>query len=360
MSERYPVEQGATLDIRARWYRKVSLRVIAADTGRDLRNVHLVYGMGWPENEQPHPGAEAVGEAESLRGDSPLLLPVPEHGYLGGTHTYFAHCPGYAWGRIKVHPRAGGERVLRLAPGGDLSIRINTADLDESAVLRVRHGEKDIPFFEHPLKGRVDLEIIALPGGPWRIALELGEWWRDPIVLATAEVEVVPGSKAEVVLSPADLPTPDRVLFSGEIFLPPEWDLDHPQLRVALLDPPRGGMKDSFSLVGSQVTAAPDREGFFRFDAGMVQPGRYKVAVCEPAWVTSVLVGDRGATDIRIDVPPALRGRLPSCHVREGNPAAGGPGGSGSLPTEIPGADRFLPVGPGSFRALRGGPRGAL
>ena len=59
-------------------------------------------------------------------------------------------------------------------------------------------------------------------------------------------------------------------------------------------------------------------------------------------------------------VPPAFPGRLPSCHVRAGNPAAGGPGGSGALPTEISGADRFLPVGPGSLRAVRSGPRGVL
>jgi hypothetical protein len=285
------------LELLARWPTDSILHVRDRISGRELAPVLVVTIDDWLMGEFGHPGIKA-GAARDL-GPSPVTL--PRNTLREGPNPLFARSPGYAWGRIEIDQARGGERFLLLDQAGELEVEIVGTVSDLGAKLRL-YSSEFTPIFEQEIVGETRVSIEDIAPGSYRVTAQVGEFFKDPLVLGEATAEVVAGGNTRVELVLAAQAKRVTVPLAGTLFLPEEWKLDEFQLELELLDTPLGGW-DGHIPIGSDemVVTAP---GVRSWKAGPVQPGRYEAKLGELAFSTVFEVGPSGLTDARIEVPP--------------------------------------------------------
>lgn len=295
---RLPVPETRWLAVRARWPEESVLHVRDQETGAELAPVSLVEVEDWPAAQFGHPGAAAERARDA--GPSPLRLPIDEE--MQDTRTFFARSPGYAWGRIEIDERLGGERFLELAPAGELEVRFEGTVSDPGTRLRL-YGTDPAPTFERALSDASPVKVEALAPGTYRLAVEIGNYWQDPLVVGETPVEIVAGTRTSAHLRLEAVEGPQRVPLAGVLVLPEEWELGEFELDFALLDTALGGDDGTFSIASTDMVP-PRGGGIRRWSSEGVQPGAWSVELRELGFSTALRVGPEGERDARIEIPP--------------------------------------------------------
>lgn len=302
-NERFPVPETRTLRIVARWPPSSVLLVRDRASGRDLAPVLVAEVDAWPQSEFRHPGQDAE-QARDL-GPSPVTLPASE--WDSGERILHVRSPGHAWARVVIDESRGGERLVLLDPSGTLEVVVRGEVSDPGAKLRL-YAASHAPVAELDLPGQEVLVIDALAPGTYRVVGQIGQYWSQPLELGTTSAEVTAGQRARVVLVLAATPQRIVVPLKGTLLVPEEWQLDHFQIELELLDVPLGGWEGRTSVDRSSMT--PDGPGRYRWSAGKVQPGRYEVELEELGFIDVLEVGSQGLTDAWIEVAPPCNVRV--------------------------------------------------
>jgi hypothetical protein len=291
--------------------------VVDAATGRDLDDVTVLRAAKWPREDLTHPGGSGEGRVIVRSAASPVTLPASAE--RPSCRTLLVGAPQHAWARVELHREPGGERLVRLEPGASLEVVIAGSDPAVRVVLRVSRAgaesRKPLAELDPPARGATRLD--GLPAGRLRVALEIGDWWREPRVLAEAEVELRPGETTPLTLRPEAVEVPALAPLSGLVVIPEAWEIDQPFLSVHLRDPLLAGGRET---VYPRLVETDDPE-IWRFDAGDVQPGRYRAEVHECPWEVVFVVPPGGLSGLRIEVPPPGRVVVTVLDAATGEPA---------------------------------------
>lgn len=296
---RFPLPDTRWLVLRARWPSESLLHVRDQTTGAELAPVSMVEVEDWPAAQFGHPGS-AAAEARDF-GPSPLRIPTDAQRL--DTRTFFARSPGYAWGRIEIDERLGGERFLGLQPAGELEVRLEGNVTDPGTRLRL-YGIEHAPVFERTLSDASPVAIDALVPGSYRLAVEIGNYWQDPLVLAETSVDVLAGVRTPALLRLEALEEPASVPFAGVLVLPEEWELGEFELVFELLDTVLGGGEGSFSIASRDMVPPGGAGGIRHWSSESVQPGTYAVQLRSLGFSAVLRVGPEGERNARIEVPP--------------------------------------------------------
>lgn len=300
------------VEVRARFRRPTTLRVLAAESRTDLSAIVLVASPPSHDREE-HPGAafESLVRARDLTSpiDLTSLLTRPRP---SGKQRWFVGVDGRAWGSIDIDFDLGGEFLIELAHGGDLEIAVTHQDPASFAVLRLRRPGRPVPSLTTSMKKDAVIRLSGLAPGPLEIRAEIGDWFDDPIVLASAQVEIVAGSRAFASLELARAPAVEIADIAGTLLVPAEWDDERPSAMLAFIGTPLGGI-DGQRWIAPSATESP-RAGVraFRWHVERVQVGRHEFSVTNPPFTTAIEVPAGGRADYVIEIPPPceLRVRL--------------------------------------------------
>src|SRR5262249_37575861 len=133
-------------------------------------------------------------------GKSPLVIPAPDTIRVGGTEKLWVRARGHAWQSVEVFLADGGEREVRLYRGCSVKVKVAGEVPRQSGKVALRLYKSSA---REPALAEFDgsTEVIdELAAGTYEFRLELGEWYRNPQVLARATVSVKAGDSAEVEL----------------------------------------------------------------------------------------------------------------------------------------------------------------
>lgn len=344
--KRMPIPDNGFLSLEVRWPPETRLRVLAADMGADLRNIELVSGLGFKKKWDNHPGAYTHRNIIFEDASSPITLGKTNkelHSIGYGKKTYFARSPGYAWGPVRVDVHRGGEYILKLHPCGELGVSVVGLDPGARPVLRLRRASEETSFeiaenlpesvrdqlpvsvldelaksipedpyagwdhspaFEQILTSDRPMVVDSLAEGRYLVTAEIGNSFHEPLILGKEEVEILSRQRSNVVLRLTAAPERISVPLKGILIMPLAWELDEFFLRVGLLDTPLGHTPKRRFFQSNNLSRMEGREDVYRWNAGKVQPGNYKIWVEPPNYVTTIEVGSEGDTNAVINVPP--------------------------------------------------------
>jgi hypothetical protein len=189
-TEKIPLSAHEPATVRVRLSRPTILRVVDAVTGLDLLDITLVLAEAFPRDHLAHPGVygEEREERRSVSSPTEIALPGPRERW----QTYLVGSPGYAWQSVKLDRGLGGERRVLLSPGGGVDVKIAGPGLDRGPVLRLSRADAKSrqPVAEVSAGKRDRIRLDGLLDGWYRVAIELGKWFKNPRVLAETEVEI--------------------------------------------------------------------------------------------------------------------------------------------------------------------------
>ena len=303
--DRVPVPGDGTLHIRARWAPVARLRVKAADTGADLTGIEVVSGRDFDVGDQDHPGPCSPEDVVLADARSPIEFGHEEEDVKAGTRKYWVRAPGYAWGRIAIDHRSGGERVLVLEPAAGVEVSLAGLRPGSRAVVRLREciegareerrsllqelrralgkvegvseasldaadvdleeklaGVELTPMARDILEKMEDLNterfvveaapdadgsarIEGVAPGRYRLTVEIGSRWRKPAALAEAVVDLGAGEIERVSLALKEPPArPSPVPVAGTLRVPEAWGPIRPRIRLHARDADEGDGDD--------------------------------------------------------------------------------------------------------------------
>lgn len=281
------------------------LRVVDAMTGADLSDVTVLCLPDDGDHEFLHPGAWSATSCLAWTAASPMKLPGIGEGFLLDRVPFHVGHADHEWMRVVVDMRTGGERLVPLRRAGSVDVRWTGAVPPASARLRIYPVEDPGNVLaEFALPPEQPLTVSGLPAGPFRIAIEVGPWWREPTVLGTEPVDVVAGIRAGVTLGlvPHEPATP--VPLAGTLHLAEGWEFDMLHLGIERQEPSEDVLPRWRTLLPGQGLERVDGErDVWRFDAGHVVPGLYQLTVQEVQVRRSVRLGTDGERALRIEVP---------------------------------------------------------
>jgi hypothetical protein len=298
--QQFPLPADGRLALRARWPAQSLLHVRDRLSAAELNPVWLVPVTGWFESDFLHPGVAARNAKDF--GPSPVSLSA-EHGVGSPRRTLYASSPGYAWGKIQIDDKLGGERILLLDRGGDLDIRLHGSVEEPNLVLRMLVNEFDV-VFEIPVNKRESLEVNGLLPGSYTLHAQIGEFWKEPLELGTTQVEIVAGQSTLAELTIQAPQRAARVPLAGTLRIPAEWELGSFALRFELQGTDLGGGSGQFRIPREQMQSVAESPTLYSWKAPDVQPGRYEVLLPDLAFSVVLDVPAQGLVDVRIEVPP--------------------------------------------------------
>ena len=265
---------------------------------------------GWPFDEYQHPGRVSEDLKRITDGVSPLELEPKTYEATRNVTTLLVHSPGFAWTPIRIDLSQGGERELRLEPGGNVEIVILGELPKRGALLRLRQaGETaSVPFGEFPAKVGAPLEINALPLGPYHASVEVGNWFDDPARLGGIDIEVRAERREhyELLLDPPKKPV--FATLAGTLVVPPEWELESFQLSTEL-DGTGDGDSDR-TLTRTELTAAEGSDDTWSFEFDRLPTGTYLLEFSSGGYPpiveysVPVELPAGGIGDLRLEIPP--------------------------------------------------------
>lgn len=372
----YALDEGPIV-IRGTWPDSMRLDVLSAETGAHLANLRVVRQQGWRDDGKGHPGKTSAGQIVLEGGASPLELTPSANEAVSESTTYLVGSPGFAWKAIHLNFKAGGDRELRLDPGGDLLVEVVGRLPGRPGQLRLwKSSEAESrPFAEVPVRKAGAVAIDSLQVGKYRVRLEVGDWFDDPLNLGELEVDIVAGERAtyELILEPP--PELVNAPLAGVVVVPSAWELETFRIRAELDGTDATGGEVYVEVTKQEMTALEQEEDAWAFDFGALPTGEYDLLVTTGGWNAVVEYGLRvtleasGTRDVRIEVPPPASVILTLTENTTGEPAAissmhwgaltGGRGHASSLITLSPVADgRFefrAPLGEISLGAFGSG-----
>ena len=308
--ESVPVPDDGVFDVEVRWLAALLLHVRARADGRALDGCTVLADVPRPRDGMDHPGDGSLARRLATRASSPVELPASSGeglAFVQRRRTLHVMADGHAWSRLDVDAALGGERTIELDPGGALDLTVYGANFAERPAVRLRRANvvEGRPYGELTLhQDAVAIEGIAL--GRWRVSVEIGDWFRSPVVLASDEVEISASARAALTLTlEAEAPIA-RVPLAGTLVVAGGWDIDDLALVVALVGVARGGQQEYVVLRGAELAPIEGEPGSYAWRVEDVQPGIYRVALLEPEVGVDVEVGPTGREDVLVELgPPA-------------------------------------------------------
>ncbi len=322
--KRISVPGDGKLAISAHWPRKAFLRVLDATTRIDLEGVVLVPEHPSQSNrDMPHPGNHPSASLLTAETRSPVDLAKLISGSDDSNWrmNYWVRASGYAWGRIELDLRLGGERTLALKPAAQLEVKLVGELPSTGWVLRLyprqpEEGEKAKtlrsrgelhPVFEVKPEPDRATAVDGLEPGDYRLTAEAGSWWKAPKAMGETFVTLEAGRKTQSTLKITALPPkPESVPLAGTLYVPPAWGSVRPDLTLEALDNEEIGENEIRGRQDLQAASISGTPGRFIWDAGEVPPGRYKIEVGLDAlsieWDHFVKVGPGGDKGVRIEL----------------------------------------------------------
>ena len=296
--------------LRARWWPHSVLRVVDHDSGADLQEVELVRCTHWENSNDIHPG-KAAHAVVARRTPSPIVLPEAME-----TEIYWVRAPGYAWQRVAVAHRSGGERLVRLVPGGSLEVELRNYEPGRGVRVQLRAADaletkRPLMSIDPGAEARVLLEGVA--SGSFEVRAAIGPWFREAPPLAKERTRVVAGARATVTLTLAMPPETSHVPLAGTLEVPETWGKVHLWLTI---QPPKGTGAAPIEVPREAMSRT--EPGVWRWDAGGVVPGRHIVEIHPFATQRIVDVGAAGNGQARLRVPEPAE-----VHVKVFDPATG-------------------------------------
>ena len=345
----------ANLELRGRWPRPTTLRVIDATTRRDLSDVTVVHVRNWREDEATHPGTWSSERALVESGVSPLALDRPQQ-RLGRSDQVLVGAGGYAWASTHLDFDAGGTHLVELLPGADLTVELQgslptnrgrdrpqvrlrrpAAPRDFPSLDAFLERLRDAPASEFPggvrwtdeearlhhaqlaerverLRGPVVLFDVArddapmtwrgLPTGDFSVSIEVGDHWDDPLVLGSSPVTLRAGQETRATVTLSSPPSAELVPLAGTLFFPPEWGDMRLVFRLEPQDLKGASSSDDISLDLKQMQPVASTPGLYRWDAGRVHPGGYVVQSYALEYQDYIETGPQGRSDAAITIAP--------------------------------------------------------
>jgi len=298
----------AQLVVRARLSPPSILRVVDAQSGADLHGVALVRCAGFPLDRLEHPGVESADRTVARDLQSPI--DVGEHAAalfaFPGQTRMLVGAEGYAWRLTEVDRQRGGERVVALERGADLTVSVRGVDPDVQARLRLRAEERPIPVAEVTLERDGEVELHGLSPELLRAVAEVGEWFRDPLVLGEASVELRAGELTRIDLLLDAPPVFETAPAAGTVHVAREWRARRAMVVLELLDTPLNGFPDHLTFQASQAPSTRTGYDAFRWESNGLQVGRYELELHEPPFSIVVEVPPGGRDDLDLVLPPPV------------------------------------------------------
>jgi hypothetical protein len=293
--------------------RPMTLRVVDADTGRDLTGLIVVHKGGSLNDDLLHPGDVEEEEILLVDATSPVEVPIWDPTWIEHEAVVWASCDGYAWGRLVFDQVSGGERLLRLRRGGTLDVRLAGVAAADDMVLRLREdgpeAMKHSPVAEYEVFERTHVEVDRLSAGRYVGSVEIGRWFGKPCVVASGRFQIVAGERVELALELTAVERPVLLPVVGTIVIPEAWNLDVPVLQVEFRDSePAGDWSYDWLYAGERLKRVPRVPDTWRFDAGPAPACTALFALQGTGFRTIVPIDAEGSRDLRIVVPPP-------CHV---------------------------------------------
>ena len=291
--------------IEARMVKDTILRIVDGRTGDDLRSVFL-QAADYQGRNFPHPGLllDAVPPATT----SPIRIPATFERLRTREIVYRVGAPGFGWTSVSVLPAKGDTHVVRLSPGGALSLSVSGPPVTPSARVRIRQkrGGRPVASYRVPANGRILCEDLR--PGQHIARLEIGQWFDDPVVLGTVGFQIAAEQTTEAHLETSALEKPDAALIAGTLHVPAGWPLKELLMTIALQDTPLlGGIATHQHLrIGEKLKAVPEDPRQFRFNLGRVQAGLYEITIRSFHYTRglAITVDD---PDLEIRVPPRVK-----------------------------------------------------
>ena len=308
---------------------------------------------------------------------SPVRLDPLEICYSPSSHDsarvpLWVRSPGYAWIAARADLSVDKERTIALQPAAELSITLvnrpqptkggkgqeggpklrirsspSSVEANENeAVEIIRKIEREKPgkddavltdwrthlyrLRENPqLEGRVLMEqnlgeiegpivITGLDAGQVTATVEVGDWWEDNrAILGWATVDLKAGRRSHAIVDLKPLPELDPpALLAGTLFLPPAWGKVLLSMTLKPMDIPGASADDSIRIDLSKMKPVPEKEGLYRWSAGLVVPGRFETEI-DPFHLMQVIrVPVTGLLDAHIDIGEPIAVVV---HVLEGD-----------------------------------------
>jgi len=309
----HPAPAQGGLVVRAHAARPSVLRVLDDATGAELREVEVVRNRDASRDGGLHPAGASERERVAEGAASPVALPG-----VDGVATYWVRVPGRAWSRVEIDHRSGGERAVRVGPGGSAVIVTCNVHPWTGTVLRLRRaGAASLrPCVEIPAAPGRTARLDGLPEGVYALTAEIGEAFAPVATLASAHVTVRRGEVARTRLELLDPPAPPAfVPFAGTLAIADAWLSKAPRVRVERL----AAGHDAGSRGARVERVGP---GFWLWDAGPVPAGEYAVVVEPTRFAVVVAVGPFGERAARIEVPDPAEVEVRALDAATGWPAA--------------------------------------
>lgn len=311
-SKRASVPAEGPVVIEAVWPPAVELHVIDRDTEVALGDLVVVRAAP-EESVLHHPGRYSAEELWAEGMDSPVLIePRDRH-----REVLWVRAPGYAWGRVSIEFGEERRRVLSMARSGELTVWVEGARPDDEGWLRLYGERGGLPRLELELPTDGPAFVSNLEPGTYLVAAERGAWATGLQRLAEAKVAVRPNQPAEVTLRlEEDRGEDPGAVFAGTIEVGAGWEEELRGLVIEPLDPKVRVVHLSASdLLRRQ-------EGTFRWGAGRVPPGTYRVIVLPYQHQRVFEVGIEGLPDADLFVPDPAEVRLRVMEAGTGDAAA--------------------------------------
>ena len=336
LGERCALPTLASFDIRAseetvihcRWVRATRLSVVDRDTGRELGSVDIALdGSG----DQPLAPRE-LERRLVVRGEpSPVFFtPTAEDLIQTLSTEWWVGGAGYAWERVVMDHRNGGQRTVELARSGDLQITLlGERPTNCQVTVAPRFGLDDGMTAGTLRPGRglepISLRADRLEPGSWSVIVvsggdaQMAELVRDV-------VEIVEGERVSLELElPAVGPRGTAVPLAGTLEIPdPWWRAGALMLSVhfagesphAPATVPENGARltEQNRVNAKRLAAVEGRPGLRRWEGGRRLPGTYRARLGfvdgGTLWAETFQLGPGGDEDVRLVVPPPAELRV--------------------------------------------------
>jgi hypothetical protein len=280
------------------------LRVVGADTGLELGGVDLVPIEGLLEDDV-HPGPNYQKRAIATGVPSPIDMRALGEKVRSGVNNLRVHAAGYAWTKITLDTRAGGERTVKLEPGGSLRLTLIDNSGSKGIQVRLRGPSKEpTPVVSVSASGRSEIALDGLVPGAYTIAAELGDWYRDPLSLGRVEAQITAGQETRATLTIDPAPRSETAAAGGVVIVPSEWNLERVMVTLKLLDTPLEGRKDYFTADAKLARTQEDGQQVFEWSLRDLQVGHYELGVFRPPASLVVELPSGGKTDFRLELAP--------------------------------------------------------
>lgn len=287
-ADRFAIPTEGFLSIRARRPVSSVLIVRGADHHRDLDGVDI-----------------QEGSRILLHGArSPITLDRVEDISFPDAYVHVG-ASGYVSRTVDLDLAIGGERLIELEPAGSVAVRVSGVPPGRVVALRVGTGDSSKPVANTAIRADGEHVIEAVPIGTWIVSAALGEWWDEPIVLASESVEVFRGGRSTVALNVGGVPEVRRAPLAGTLRVPRAWGFERFQLQLRRDEASATGEDQSWPTLNLyELERSKADDEFYAWSFGEVETGRYMVTFAQLELDTFVQLGPEGRTDLHIEIAP--------------------------------------------------------